>query len=207
MNASPPQPRLHLASQSPRRRQLLDSHGIPHDAANSGIDDGLLTRGGVSAAQWVASLAYLKAAAGARSVTSGPVLGADTVCIVDDELLGQPEDETDARRMLTLMEGRDHEVVTGVALVWPDDGHGLRREIFVDRTTVTVGAIGQERIDQYIAGGEWRGKAGAYNLTERIAAGWPITFDGDPSTVMGLPMRALVKRLERIGATLPHPTG
>src|SRR6185295_4483927 len=160
MNAALPKPRVHLASQSPRRRELLSSHGVEHDAAHPGIDDGQLTQGHVSADQWVASLAYLKAAAGARNVSTGPVLGADTVCVVDGELLGQPENADDARRMLHLKEGRDHDVVTGVALVWPDDGAGLHREIFVDRATVTIGSIGEDRIEEYIASNQWQGKAG-----------------------------------------------
>jgi septum formation protein len=174
---------------------------VEHDASHPGIDDAQLSPGNVRADQWVASLAYLKAVAGAANVKSGPVLGADTVCVVDGQMLGQPADADDARRMLRLMESRDHEVVTGVALVWPGES---RREIFVDRAVVSVGEIGEPRIEEYIAAGDWQGKAGAYNLSERIAAGWPITFDGDPSTVMGLPMQALLKRLERIGATVPR---
>lgn len=192
-------PRVHLASQSPRRRELLSSHGVEHDASHPGIDDGLLTQGNVSAREWVASLAYLKAAAGARSGAKGPVLGADTVCVKDGDLLGQPADEADARRMIQLLENCSHEVVTGVALFWPDSG---RREIFVDEAVVHVGDIGEARIDEYLCTGQWQGKAGAYNLSERIEAGWPITYEGDPSTVMGLPMIALLRRLERIGATV-----
>lgn len=192
-------PRVHLASQSARRRELLSHHGVEHDAAHPGIDDGLLDPGKVSARQWVASLAYLKAAAGARGGATGPVLGADTVCVRNGELLGQPVDESDARRMIRLLEGCSHEVVTGVALVWPDSG---RREIFVDEAVVHVGDIGEARIDEYLSTGQWKGKAGAYNLSERIEAGWPITYEGDPSTVMGLPMIALLRRLERIGATV-----
>ena len=199
-----PSPRLHLASQSARRRELLARHGVEHDAAHPGIDDGQLSPGNVSADQWVASLAYLKAVAGAQAAKSGPVLGADTVCVVDGEMLGQPDDADDASRMIRLVENRAHEVVTGVALVWPGEA---RREIFVDRAVVSVGQIGEGRINEYIASGQWQGKAGAYNLSERMAAGWPITFSGDPSTVMGLPMRALLRRLERIGATVPPSSG
>lgn len=193
------QPVLHLASQSARRRELLSRHGIAHRAAHPGIDDGLLTSGDVPASQWVASLAYLKAVAGLESSPELPVLGADTVCVKDGAIIGQPIDADDARRILLLLQNGSHEVVTGVAVVWPGRG---RREIFVDRAQVHVGEIGTGPIETYIASGEWRGKAGAYNLAERVDAGWPIRCDGDPSTVMGLPMTALLARLQRWGATV-----
>ncbi len=192
-------PRVHLASQSARRRELLTRHGVEHDASHPGIDDGLLSRGNVSAREWVASLAYLKAASRGRNGIQGPILGADTVCVKNGELFGQPVDKDDARRMLLALENCSHDVVTGVALFWPESG---RREIFVDEAAVHVGVIGEAQIEQYLSTGQWDGKAGAYNLSERIEAGWPITFDGDPSTVMGLPMQALLKRLAKIGANV-----
>ncbi len=197
---TPTLPILHLASQSPRRRELLDRHGIVHRASHPGIDDGLLSAGSVSPEQWVASLAYLKACAGLNDAGSLMVLGADTVCVKDGQLIGQPIDADDARRIITLLENGSHEVLTGVAMLWPGSS---RREIFVDSARVHVGSIGPDRIDEYIAGGQWRGKAGAYNLSERQAAGWPVRCDGDPSTVMGLPMVALLSRLARNGATVP----
>lgn len=101
--------------------------------------------------------------------------------------------------MLKALQNGSHEVVTGVALVWPDSA---RREIFVDTAVVHVGTIGDVEIENYIKDGGWQGKAGAYNLSERIEAGWPITYEGDPSTVMGLPMKALLRRLAKIGATV-----
>lgn len=196
---NPEAPILHLASQSARRRELLTRHGIAHHAAHPGIDDGLLHSGNVSPEHWVASLAYLKAAAGLASSPLLPVLGADTVCVKNGQVIGQPSDAEDARRILRLLEGGSHLVITGVALVWPGSS---RREIFTDRAEVHVGEIGTDRIESYIATGQWRGKAGAYNLAERLEAGWPIRCDGDPSTVMGLPMRALLPRLARWRATV-----
>ena len=91
-------------------------------------------------------------------------------------------------------------MVTGVALLWVTPEGDRRREILVDLARVTVGAIGPERIRAYIRSGQWRGKAGAYNLGERIEAGWPISYVGDPTTVMGLPMRALIARLDEAAA-------
>ena len=86
-----------------------------------------------------------------------------------------------------------HRVVTGVALL--GDGGPPRR--FADSAGVTFGALAPEEIDRYVASGGWRGKAGGYNLYERQAEGWPITVEGDPTTVVGLPMRLLAPALRR----------
>jgi len=122
------------------------------------------------------------------------------MCLKDGRLLGQPADAADAEAMLRSLENGAHEVLTGVALLRVEPDGSRTREVLVDRAWVRVGSIGAERIREYVASGEWRGKAGAYNLFERIDAGWPIEYSGDPTTVMGLPMRALVSRLERLAA-------
>lgn len=191
-------PRLLLASQSPRRRALLLEHGLEHRAEHPGIDDGQLVKGDISPAGWVAALAYLKAAAAAERISPGEdwtVIGADTVCDKGGEIIGQPTDAADAERIIRRLENGSHEVLTGVALVRTGPGGAQERELFVDRARVRVGIIGEDAIRGYIDSGDWRGKAGAYNLRERIEAGWPIEYDGDPTTVMGLPMRALLPRL------------
>ncbi|MGP1309443.1 MAG: Maf family protein [Phycisphaerales bacterium] len=183
--------RLCLASKSPRRRELLRRSGVRFDIIDAGIDDSLLVHTSVTPAQWVAALAYLKAWCGRRTLgeqTGGAVvLGSDTVVVKDGRIIGQPRDEADARRIIHTLESGAHEVLTGVALVESD----ARRVLFTDRATVRVGEIGAERVDQYLASGDWRGKAGAYNLEERLAAGWPIEYQGDPTSIMGLPMRRL----------------
>lgn len=185
---------LVLASRSPRRRDLLSRAGILHRTIESGVDDGELRHfGAVTPAEWVAALAWLKARSGVRAAPEGSVvLGADTVCVVDGRVLGQPADEGDAARMIREMASREHDVITGVALcsVVGVDRAG-ERLIFVDRATVRVGALGEDAISSYLRSGSWRGKAGAYNLEERTEAGWPLECIGDPATVMGLPMRKL----------------
>lgn len=193
--------RLLLASKSPRRRTLLQEAGIDHDVIESGIDDGQLSPGSVSPEQWVAALAYMKAAAASlrwlhERTGSAIILGADTVVVDRGEVIGQPRDRADAERIIHRLSDGSHGVVTGVALVDPATG---RRELFSDRAEVTVGALDPDSVRDYLDSNEWRGKAGAYNLAERLAAGWPITIDGDPGTVMGLPMRLLVRRLEAFG--------
>jgi septum formation protein len=199
-----------LASQSPRRRLLLEERGIAHEAIHPGIDDALLEPGPMlgTPAQWAAALAYLKAVAGSARVLEAPargpaiVIGADTVVVKDGVMIGQPRDAADAARIIELLQDGEHEVITGVALVWPVAAAArLERLIFADRAGVRVGHVGSGRIAEYIAGGGWRGKAGAYNLSERLAAGWPITYDGDAGTIMGLPVDKLVAALHIVGHT------
>lgn len=155
----------------------------------------MLAPGVVTPTQWVMALAYLKASTAARctgSVRADVVIGADTVVVHRGELLGQPRDAGDARRMIVRMRDDVHEVVTGVALV---NVASRKRELFCDVAVVHVGHIADEQIEQYLTSGEWKGKAGAYNLSERLGAGWPIRYEGDPGTIMGLPTRILGERL------------
>lgn len=168
-----------------------------------GVDDADLTPGQVTPVQWAAALAYLKARAGAEGVpaahtgtpASFTMLGADTICVLGDDLIGQPADAADARRILHRLQGVEHDVVTGVALVEMAGRVVAGRDLFVDRARVRVGVLGEDRIEAYVASGAWRGKAGAYNLAERLDDGWPITYEGDAGTIMGLPIRALRARL------------
>lgn len=195
-------PLVLLASRSPRRVELLTQAGVDFIVAQPALNDADLDPGSRSADQWVAAMAYLKAAAALRQKLHlaapahravGVVLGADTVVADGDEIIGQPRDEADARRIIRQLADADHDVLTGVAMLCPKTS---RRELFIDRATVHVGRIDDRAIEEYVASGLWRGKAGAYNLAERIAAGWPIRFEGDPGTIMGLPVRMVVDRLD-----------
>lgn len=194
-------PRLLLASRSPRRREMLSSAGILHDAEHPGVEDSEMVPGQATPEGWVSALAYLKAWAGwwqARTQNRRPawVLGADTACVDGGQLIGTPRDVSEAEAMIQSFIGRTHDVVTGVALLEPATG---RRWIFADRARVTWGPLEHAQVEAYLASGQWQGKAGGYNLRERQDAGWPITCAGDPTTVMGLPMRALTARLRALG--------
>ena len=196
--------RLVLASTSPRRRELLSRAGIAFDVIDPGVDDGQLHAGGVSPREWVRARAYLKARAGAeRLVKQGGggahvwVLGADTLVAHRGSVLGKPRDAGDARSMIERLMNDAHEVFTGAALV-PALAEALPQGIgapcvrsLVDRAVSHLGPLTGEHLSAYIASGLWAGKAGAYNLEERQAAGWPIRAEGDETCVVGLPMRAI----------------
>lgn len=194
--------RLVLASTSPRRRALLAQAGFSHDAASPGVDDGpLVAPPGASASHWAAALAHLKARAAARKFfgeearvpTAVVLLAADTVVDKDGRFIGQPRDEADAARIISALERGSHKVVTGVCILT-----ATQRRVLVDQATVRVGGIGADRVRAYVASGEWRGKAGGYNLSERLSDGWPVEFDGDSGTIMGLPMLRLAPLLKRL---------
>lgn len=194
-----PLPVIVLASSSPRRREMLTDAGIEHRVHPAEVDDGELVPGDATRAdQWVVSLAYLKAISSSRTIEQEGIdgqiiiIGADTVCVQDGQIIGQPTDREHARQIIDQMSGSTHEVLTGVAMLDPATG---RRELFVDRSVVTVGPIPEDEIELYLESGKWKGKAGAYNITERRAAGWPISFTGDETSIVGLPLSRVVDRL------------
>lgn len=186
--------RLLLASASPRRAHILQELGLEHQVVPSPVDDGQLTPpSGTSAAAWTIAMAYLKARAAIDALpldTRGLVLGADTACELDGRIIGKPATAADAANTLRAMRGRTQRVVTGVALVCPAHPR-TRRLLVADVARVTFGELDDQTIDAYAATGQWQGKAGGYNLSERVADGWPIVVAGDPSTVVGLPARRL----------------
>lgn len=195
---------LILASTSPRRRQLLTEHGYAHRAAPPGVDDAPLRAAPETPPhQWTAALALLKARAAAERLGAEPmdaiILAADTIVVKNGIVLGQPMTDDDARQTLQLLDNGSHDVMTGVAILY--SGQSM---LFTDEAHVTVGVLGDERIERYVASGGWRGKAGAYNLMERLTDGWPITYTGDPATIMGLPMKRLAPILDRL---LKNPRG
>ncbi|MEQ9617479.1 MAG: Maf family protein [Phycisphaerales bacterium] len=196
--------RLLLASRSPRRRELLHEHGLAHEVIPSGIDDGGLAPGRIDPMSWVMALAYLKARAGWELLddrSGAVVLGADTVVIKGESVIGQPRDERDAARIVDALNNGSHRVATGVALI---DEFG-RRLITVDIAHVTVGNVSERSRVEYVKSGFWHGKAGAYNFAERVADGWPISCEGDEATVMGLPMKILPDILDRFATRGASP--
>lgn len=189
--------RLVLASASPRRRELLAAMGWNFVVQPAPIDESPLR--GEDATAYVGRLALAKArhaAAGAESA-GALVLGADTVVVVDNELLGKPSDEEDARRMLRLLAGRQHEVLTGVALV-----DGDREWLEIERTKVEMAALRENEIALYVASGEPMDKAGAYAV-QGLGALFVTRLEGNYSNVVGLPLPVVYRLLEAAGA--PNP--
>lgn len=178
--------KLVLASSSPRRKEILDAVGWPFEAIVAGIDESLLPN--EEPAAYVQRLARSKAEAVAERLQSGLVLGADTTVVIENQILGQPEDDNDARRMLKLLNGKWHEVLTGVAVVRVGGDSGSESLVDYETTRVRFAEMTAQEIDWYVATGEARGKAGAYGI--QGAAGLFIEeIQGDYFNIVGLPIR------------------
>jgi len=181
---------LILASSSPRRRELLAAAGIAFTAQPADIDE--THRPGESPIAFTLRLAREKAEAIARKDPGATILGADTIVVCDEEILGKPADEADAARMLKKLSGRAHQVVTGVALL---STRGL--DARTETTTVTMRAISDEEIAAYIATGEPMDKAGAYGI-QGGAAAFVARIAGDYTNIVGLPIALVQEMLSRI---------
>ena len=184
--------RLWLGSGSPQRRAMLQEAGYAATARPPHLDDGQLTPGDVGPEEWTLALACWKARAVAESLRAegarGVVLAGDTVCTHQGEVLGKPRDRDHARVMLRAFRGATHPVVTGVCLIDLDRDE---EQSFVDVARVQWGSVPDEAIESYLQNDGWKGRAGGYNLADRINDGWDIACEGDPTTVMGLPLQRL----------------
>jgi len=181
-----------LASASPRRHALLIAAGFACDVDPVDVDEARQV--GEAPGAYVERLARLKATAGAARHPARVVLGADTAVVVGDEVLGKPRDDDDAGRMLRLLSGRSHDVLTGVAIV-----SGDRTVAAVERTTVWVDPLSADDIAWYVASGEPRDKAGAYAIQGLFSRFVP-RIEGSYANVVGLPV-ATVARLMRTRET------
>jgi len=179
---------LVLASASPRRQELLRNAGITFEVQPAHIPEDPLP--GEPAKACAERLARAKALAVARQRPHDCVLGADTVVVVDGQLLGKPSDAADATRMLRMLSGREHQVITGVCLVVNG-----QPSVASETTLVTVSEVSDKDITDYVASGEPMDKAGAYAI-QGIASRWIPRIEGDYSNVVGLPV-ALVWRMIR----------
>lgn len=172
---------LLLASASPRRADLLREEGIAFHVAPASVDETVLE--GESAEAYVERLAKEKAEAVWAQRPTAFVLGADTAVVVDDTILGKPVDRADAARMLRLLAGRSHRVLTGVCLLGPS---GFLRQA-VSSTVVTFAQLSQADVEWYVSSGEPLDKAGAYAV-QGGASRFVERIDGSFSSVVGLPM-------------------
>lgn len=184
--------RVILASASPRRRQLLLLVGIDHEVRPADVDESLLP--GETPVAHAERLARAKAHAVAEREPGAVVIAADTIVVVDGEVLGKPLDARGARTMLRRLSGRTHTVLTAIAVA-----RASRTESAVESVDVTFRPLSDEEIDAYIATGEPMDKAGAYGI-QGYGATIVERVDGDYFSVMGLGLRRLVDLLERVGA-------
>ena len=182
---------LVLASASPRRRALLEAAGIACTVDVVAVDE--RRRAGESPPAYVERLALEKAERVAARHPDRLVLGADTAVVVDDLVLGKPVDDADAVRMLRLLAGRAHEVLTGFAII----GRGQRVSA-VEQTTVWFSSLTEPEIASYVASGEPRDKAGAYAI-QGLASAFVPRIAGSYANVVGLPVAAVSDALRRLG--------
>ena len=184
---------LVLASASPRRLDLLRQAGIePDRVAATDIDESPLKD--ETPRQLALRLAVGKARAGAAAAPGAFVIGADTMVALGRRLFGKPEHEADARRMIGLLSGRAHKVVSGVAVVAPDGRVAAR----VSETRLRWKRLTPAEIDAFIASGEWQGVAGAYRIQGRAEA-FALDIQGSYSGIVGLPLYETLALLEGMG--------
>ena len=186
-------PRVVLASQSPRRRELLTLVGIPHDVRPANIDERYLA--GETPQGHAERLAREKASAIREPDTV--VIGSDTIVVVDGDVLGKPRDTSDAVRMLRRLSGRSHTVITAVAVSWKGN-----LQSGVEQVGVAFHALSDADIAAYVATGEPMDKAGAYGI-QGFGATIVARVDGDYFAVMGLPLQRLVRLLATLGLRYP----
>lgn len=183
--------RIILASQSPRRRELLTLVGIPHEVRPANLDESLLP--GEEAIAHAERLARAKAEAVAATESGATVIGSDTIVVLDGDILGKPDDEAEARATLRRLSGRTHTVHTAVAVT-----RAGRTVSGVESVEVTFRPLTDEQIAAYVATGEPMDKAGAYGI-QGYGAVIVERVHGDYFAVMGLALGRLVALLEDVG--------
>ena len=186
-----------LASQSPRRRQLLELVGIDHEVRPADLDESI--RPGELPEQYAERVAREKVDHVASQNGDALIVGADTIVVIDDIILGKPRDEDDAARMLRMLSGRSHTVMTAVAAT-----HEGRTVSGVEIVDVTFLPLDDDRISRYIATGEPMDKAGAYDI-QGYGATIVRRIDGDYFAVMGLSLVRLVTILRELGLAYDFP--
>jgi nucleoside triphosphate pyrophosphatase len=197
-------PRIHLASRSPRRQELLRQLGVEFDvlllrnAPGRTPDVVEEARDGEPPKHYVERIARTKASVGwervaKRKLPPWPVLGADTEVVVDDKVLGKPADAAEAADMLSRLAGRTHEVLTGVALRYEEE------IVFaMSASRVRMVQLSRTQVANYVESGEWTDKAGGYAIQGRAAA-FIEHIEGSYSGVMGLPLFETASLLARVG--------
>lgn len=179
-----------LASRSPSRKMLLERAGVDFEVVVSGVDETVPE--GFSPAETVEALCARKARAVEPLCGGRPVIAADSVVAIDGLILGKPEDDEGARRMLRRLSGRTHEIYTGVCLLAKG-----QEEVFHQVTGVKFYELAEEEIAAYVAMGESRERAGSYGI-EGVGVVLVESVAGDYSNIVGLPVAETLRRLRRL---------
>jgi septum formation protein len=177
-----PQPRLILASASPRRQELLREAGFCFEVRPADIDESVFPPG-LAPGGLATYLAERKARAVASHFGQAVVLAADTVVALDSQIFGKPADRNDARNMLTRLSGTTHAVLTGIAVVQPATGHSRSRLV---ESSVQMRPLSASEIETYLDTNNWQGKAGSYGIQDPDPFVTRIT--GSLTNIVGLPM-------------------
>jgi len=197
---------IYLASQSPRRRQLLEQIGVRYELLLAGPDEDAealeAEQPGELPIHYVervtrAKLAAARARWQARGLPPAPILCSDTTVALGRRILGKPADAADATRTLTMLTGRTHRVLTAVAV-----GHGAFEAVAVSVSKVHMAEVEPSRIAGYVDSGEPFGKAGAYAI-QSAAATWISRIEGSYSAIMGLPLYETAELLRQAGYRFP----
>ena len=184
-----------LASASPRRRELLEQGGIPFTVIPSQAEEKITTE---QPGQAVEELSYLKCSdIYEKSLGDVLVIGADTVVASEGKILGKPSSQKDAVKMLQSLQGREHEVYTGVTIM-AREGNENRKKTFHEKTKVVFYPMSDEEIRSYVNTGEPMDKAGAYGIQGKSAV-FIKEISGDYNNVVGLPLARLYQELKNMG--------
>ncbi len=191
---------LVLASSSPRRQDLLRSGGYAFDVIAPTLCELTEFGPGVQPGAQAEALSYFKARSVAQTLTSGFVIGADTIAALDATVFGKPTDIEDARQTLSTLSGTEHKVITGLTVI---DAATNFRVITRDTTSVRMKQLSDDELDAYLDGGAWKGKAGAYGIQDENDP-FVENITGSFSNVVGLPMELLADVLKTVGYTGSH---
>jgi septum formation protein len=189
--------KLILASRSPRRSELLQSLGLKFEVSPSKVEE--ITDPEQTPEQNATNIARDKARWVARQNPDSYVLGADTMVVLDQEIIGQPTDEEDARRILTKLKGKQHRVITGVVLITPK----AREYETAVISTVSIKSVSENEIQSYIETGEPLDKAGAYAI-QGTGSFLVESWEGSYSNIVGLPLEALTGLFQQAGFPVPE---
>jgi len=183
-----------LASKSPRRKRILEALGLEFEVDASNADESSIEEGNPK--ETVMKIAELKAETIAKKHDNALVIAADTVVVFEGEIIGQQENDEDAKEVLKRLVGTTHEVLSGICLISTKNG---KKMIDNYASYVTLNNLHDAEIEEYIETGLHRGKAGAYNIDDKGFKCFVERIEGSPSNIIGLPIEKLAKMLKEFG--------